>query len=259
MMIHADTSVLISRIFDLRERRAAAGQALAGVTVCICGYVVQELRATYVRDAALLHKLIFESGLAEAQRRFKNYRKAPRRPEHMQQILAHITEHGSPDSRNVPEEELALEYLEMFLEGYMMQLFTDGLQCVEHDNVGCCRGDAVGQRDGDLYSASYKCTHPNCGLKDFLVAKAAGLRSIVNGPDELDGVHERLRSTADAAISDPASIKSANCYGVLADVIIALECPDEATLCTTNMKHSEPICEALGLDPPLDANPPPSS
>ncbi len=256
-MIHADTSVLASRVFDIKERRGAAGQALTGVTVCICGYVIQELRATFLRDAAVLHSLIVDSGVAEAIRRFDRYSKT-RTAGRMAQILAYVVDRTAADKAGF-NDEVVLQSLEMLLDGTMMRRFIHGLQSVEHDHVQCHRADAVAVRDGDRYATARHCTHPDCGLKDFLVANAAGLRSIAEGSDELDEVHERLRNTASAATTTPGDIRTTDCYGVLADVIIALECPDGATLCTTNMKHSVPICEALGLNPPLDANPSPSS
>ena len=259
-MIHADTSVLASRVFDTAERKAAARAALANHTVCICGYVLQELRATFLKAAARFHTLILDSeaGLPEAIERLPDFSQS-RAQDRMTRVLASIIRHAVTVDQGRIDDESALEYLEMLLDGVMMRRFTDGLDYVEHDNVDCHRADGVAERDGDYYLTSLKCTHPDCGLRDFLAENAAGLRSIASGPDELDEVHERLRATARAAIATPGDIRTTDCYGVLADVIIALECPDGATLCTTNMKHSVPICEALGLDPPLNANPPPSS
>ena len=82
------------------------------------------------------------------------------------------------------------------------------------------------------------------------------MASLANGPEELDAnVHEAFRRTARGVARRPDDVRGKNCYGVLADAIIALDCPEGAQVCTTNMTDFEPICQALGMRPPKDARP----
>ncbi len=254
MRLHADTSVLASRVFDTEERRQAARDALDGNEVCLCGYVMQELRATFLRDAALLYRLVKDSpDVWEALLRLRKYDRT-RRETRATTLFALIMREVFSEKRAEPTEQAVLDYLEVFIEGEMMQQLRRGLQIVEHDNVRCHRADNVGAPKGRYYEESYRCTHPECGLADFLRSKVDLLRAVATAQC---GLQEDLQSAAAEGVREPDSIRTTQCYGTLADLIIALECPDDATICTTNVREFCPICSALGVSAPIDANPQP--
>ncbi len=251
MLVHVDTSAIGSTVIDYEERREAARQALAGEEVYLCGYVVQELRATFLRDAALLHRLVHDtSSPEEALLRLRKYGLTEREAR-AKDIFAHAIGAMFADGRAELTKTALLDVLELLLDGELMRKFRQGLSIREHDTVSCTRADEVGTREGKYYNERFRCKHPNCTLTRLLSRQQQKL-SMAAGSDELS---QRIREAASQGVREPESIRTSTCWGTLSDLIIALECPEDAVICTTNIGHFRPICSALGMDAPIDANP----
>jgi len=151
MLIHADTSVLGSRVIDYDERREAARSALAGQEVCVCGYVMQELRATFLRDAALLHRLVHDSPtVPEALLRLRKYGQS-RREKRAKDLFAHALSAMFIEGRAELTRTAVLDALEVLLEGELTRQFRRGLSVRDRDTVACRRADEVGTRKGQYY------------------------------------------------------------------------------------------------------------
>ena len=54
-----------------------------------------------------------------------------------------------------------------------------------------------------------------------------------------------LRALEDILLDTNTAKGERNCWS-MGDLIIALECPPDAALWTTNRKHFEPLCQVLG-------------
>ena len=253
--LHADTTVLARRVFGDTSERQAARRALAGCQVCVCGYVVSQLRATFVYDAALLHQLMTDSegDRHEALRRLRKYPAAGQK----QRVIEVYAELFSREEFGDDAQQV-LDYLEMLIEGGLMDDFTDGAELLR-DAIRCTRADNADRREGRTYRPSKRCQRrdlPSCGIVEYLRNRRPQLRMLRDGPEELDrNVHSGFREVARRVHSDPDRVRGNNCIVVLSDAIIALECPEGARVCTTNMKDFEPICQALGMPRPRDARP----
>lgn len=251
-MLHADTSVLASRVFGEKQEREAASSALGDGPLCVCGYVLYELRATFLRDAALLYNLIRDRGdVAEALRRLEKYswnRRGRRGREVFYDLL-------TGDWPRTPQD--VLHALRALIRGELMRRLTEGASRLP-DRILCSRAATVGEREGDAFNTHLHCAPaepPACTVVQFVREHRRELESLANGPEELDAeVHEAFRDTAGEVARQPDEVRGPNCYGVLADAIIALECPEGARVCTTD-RHFAPICRALGMPRPKDARP----
>ena len=253
--LHADTTVLARRVFGERAERRAARAALAGCQICVCGYVLSELRATYVYAGALLHQLTTdcEGDVDEALRRLGRYR-AARLKQRVIDVYTELRRRGGLREGGQP----ALDYLEMLIDGGLMDDFVDGVERL-HDSIRCTRAQNADRREGSTYRPSTRCQYsdpPSCGIVEYLRDRRAQVAMLRDGPEELDTkVHRGFREVARRVHSDPDRVRGNNCIVVLSDAIIALECPAGARVCTTNMKDFVPICQALGMPRPRDARP----
>ena len=63
--------------------------------------------------------------------------------------------------------------------------------------------------------------------------------------ENLDDEQNKMKRILEKALKHPKNMADyKNCW-TCADSIIAAECPQDAVLCTTNVKHFEPICTSI--------------
>ncbi|MCE7986814.1 MAG: hypothetical protein DYG89_37045 [Caldilinea sp. CFX5] len=85
-----------------------------------------------------------------------------------------------------------------------------------------------------------------CSLPELLDKNQTALQKLQADAGALTGLDPSTRSAlADVATDTNLAKGERNCWA-LGDVIITLECPTDALLWTTNLRHFEPLCNALG-------------
>jgi len=85
-----------------------------------------------------------------------------------------------------------------------------------------------------------------CALPDLLNDYAIDVQQLQADTTTLTALDSGTRRALQEITSDPDLAKGErNCWS-LGDLIIVLECPPNAALWTTNLRHFEPLCRALG-------------
>jgi hypothetical protein len=86
-----------------------------------------------------------------------------------------------------------------------------------------------------------------CLLEEWFAGHSAALDGVarcLHASGELAMI--RIGELLDEFLRTPQVIRGRNCTWYLGDLIIALECPADAALYTTNRRHFELLCAQLG-------------
>ena len=246
-IIYVDTTVLASRVCGCPAEQTAIEQALEGHTVATSGYVVEELRCTFLYDAVLLYKLLVDSprtdeALTRVSRCFG------RHPARMVQLLSLC-----PDVRGdlLPRERLLnrlAELIEIQLIDWFLACVGEGLLV---DSTECGRSSGEPLWTGNRYDFGCTCRkdeEPKCDIIAFYGQHRAALRRLAKGPRKLDKIHRKFRRTARHVLDDPNQGRGEACFRVLSDAIIVMEAPSDTLICSTNASDFEPLCQTLGRE-----------
>jgi hypothetical protein len=85
-----------------------------------------------------------------------------------------------------------------------------------------------------------------CSLPNLLTANAAAIQMLFADPTTQNALDANTRRALAEITHDPTMGKGErNCWS-LGDLIIVLECPPDALLWTTNLRHFAPLCQAFG-------------
>jgi len=86
----------------------------------------------------------------------------------------------------------------------------------------------------------------HCSLHELLNENRAAIQNLLADTPALNELDANTRhALADSMVDFTMAKGERNCWA-LGDVIITLECPTDALLWTTNLRHFEPLCNALG-------------
>lgn len=85
-----------------------------------------------------------------------------------------------------------------------------------------------------------------CSLPELLAQNREAIRRLQEEPTALHALETNTKQALTDITADFTQAKGErNCWA-LGDLIITLECPADALLWTTNTRHFEPLCKALG-------------
>lgn len=84
-----------------------------------------------------------------------------------------------------------------------------------------------------------------CALPDLLQQQHSSLQQLQNEPDLLSALEAKTQRALTAILPNVDLAKGEqNCWS-LGDLILVLECPADALLWTTNVRHFEPLCQVF--------------
>ncbi len=203
-----------------------------------------EFNRTLIRDAIIFRDLLRTSpNVGDAVKRLPNF--ISRRSKRTVDLLATLGFDG--------DKQLTLERLEMFVEWRGHDHFWDLIE--SYVNEVCCvlqswKPDLDGSGDYDL--DGLKCLKndpPSCKVMPFIERNREALENLVASAKQSD--RSNVVSAANAfedilAGEDVPYGERSNCYRI-SDILIALEAPDEAEICSTDA-DVRVICEILGKD-----------
>jgi len=238
-----DTTIQIERVVGSRARQAALQRELAGYELMTSTYVLGEYTRTLVRDAVQFHNLVLAY-------------------EHMDDVMTAIAQHRNKREggrmmllwANLLRERVysrahALDTLELYIEMGLVNRFLTGMDEV----LGATECSLAQERPtpvGEAYHLRAQCTRrvKECALPERLAGEwRDGVAAVASGLcDHSDPALDRMGRLAQRILDDPDTARGRNCTWYLGDLIIALECPPEAALYTTNRRHFEPLCALLG-------------
>ncbi len=258
-LVYLETTAVAAATVGLPEERSAVEAVTTGKETTTSGYVRQEFRSTFLKAAVDAHALLTDSAtLGEALKRIGkgfSFRGVVRQAEWLGEVVDYCVaakEEGETEAETLAK---ARRWLEGLIEENLMDRF-DELVPPQHllDDTECKRASAEPELDPEsgTFSFSPKCSkayHPPCRIGEFMSdhrGDLATLASLSKGVDAADRSEEyTLHSSATQALAAPHECGGKLCWVGLADAIIAMECPDDAKLCTTD-KHFAPLCQWLG-------------
>ncbi|MFQ5854306.1 MAG: hypothetical protein ACE5LU_01485 [Anaerolineae bacterium] len=85
-----------------------------------------------------------------------------------------------------------------------------------------------------------------CALPGLLNDHADAMQQLQADTSALTALNAGTRRALQEITSDPDLAKGERSCWSLGDLIIVLECPPNAALWTTNLRHFEPLCRVLG-------------
>jgi predicted nucleic acid-binding protein len=240
--IFLDTTIQIERLTGTRARRAQLTTQLAGKEVLTSTYVLGEFLCTLVKDCITLYTLVSQNIYlddveVQIANRF-NKREASRC------LLLWAALHRP----RAYGREKVLYTLHAYIEYGLVQAFMAGVDRVS-DATGCGLAQERPHRVEGTYRLRAQCRREvkECHLGEWLARHSAALESIAS----------HLRASSDSAMikvgklldefpQTPQVVRGRHCTWYLGDLIIALECPADANLHTTNRRHFDLLCAQLG-------------
>ena len=242
LRIFLDTTIQIERLTGTQARRAQLAAQLAGKEVLTSTYVLGEFLRTLVKDCITLYTLVSQNVYlddveVQIANRF-NKREASRC------LLLWAALHRA----RAYGREKVLYTLHAYIEYGLVQAFMTGVNQIS-DATGCGLAQERPRRVEGTYRLRAQCRRnvKECRLEEWLADHSAALDSIVphlcaSGEPALARIGKLLDEFPQMA----QVVRGRNCTWYLGDLIIALECPADAALYTTNRRHFQLLCVQLG-------------
>lgn len=258
-MRYIETTVLGQVLTGSQGSRDLAMASLEDAERGTSTYVRNEFRCTFLNDLVEAHAVISAcNNLDEVPERIERHFTGKDRQWRwvFQAVLKFIEAVKSGTIVGDDLRATMAEVLEQKIEGGLMAEL-DGLvpQEAVSDGTGCLRGKAepVYDAPSGTFTLATHCnaeTPHDCRLAQFLRDRGTHLAGLA----AYDGVDRANRNNKDytlpkclaRALDAPDMCRGKVCWLGLADVLIAMECPDGATLYTTD-HHFDTLCPALGI------------
>jgi len=146
--------------------------------------------------------------------------------------------------------EISLHYFRLIIE-FSMEDFDDSVSFIinETDCYNAKVSPSLRENKFDNHTVHCKPSDIKCRIIEFFKKNIDEFKIIYEKLlclPSLDNEQERMKGILEKALKYPQNMADyRNCWRC-ADSIIAVECPQEAILYTTNEKHFNPICEKIG-------------
>ncbi len=242
LRIFLDTTIQIERLTGTRARRAQLTAELTGKEIVTSTYVLGEFLRTLVKDCITLYTLVsqnvhLDDVEVQIANRF-NKREASRC------LLLWASLHRA----RAYGREKVLHTLRTYIEYGLVQAFMAGVDQVS-DATDCGLARERPRQVEGTYRLRAQCRREvkECRLEEWLATYSAAL----------DGAAPHLLASNEPGLvrigellgefpHTPEAVRGRSCTWYLGDLIIALECPADAALYTTNRRHFGVLCAQLG-------------
>jgi len=245
-LLFLETTIQGERVVGPDFRKEKISINIEGKTLISSVCVLGEFKQTFVHDAILFHKILVDSSnTSEALKRLPSF--SARMHKRAVDIFASITEDGNTDKTDV------LDTLERWILWELVHRFHYGLVAVVN-YTNCRKARATVVKHGEKYEidglSCSKQNPPDCAILDFLKGHRAEFQQILDAIDKLpikDKDQVSMVNAGQKVLEGQDTPFGLNCKALM-DIVIALEAPKECAIYTTNKKHFEPVCKALGLN-----------
>jgi hypothetical protein len=240
--IFLDTTIQIERLTSTRNHRAQLTRQLAGKEMLTSTYVLGEFLRTLVKDCITLYTLVSQNVyLDDIEVQIAN-RFNKRETSRCLMLWASL---HRPRAYG---REKVLYTLRTYIEYGLVQAFMAGLDQVS-DATGCGLAQERPRQVEGSYRLRAQCRRdaPECWLEEWLAEQSNTLDCLapqLHASDE--AATARIGELLDEFPQTPAIVRGRNCTWYLGDLIIALECPADVDLYTTNHRHFDLLCALLG-------------
>jgi len=242
--VFMETTAAIHRHFGTLAQRELVVQAMSARRIITCAFVQFEYKRVVQRACVEFHRLLTRTGnIEEAFRAFgQSYSVS-------QLSIGYALFYRVLREANYNMDEL-LKRLEHLIESHLLYLFCLNVDEIT-DATRCALAYQQPVRRGNTYASGFlnvsRATF-NCDLPNFIETNRDAFQAIHDTlTEERSSRTRRLRQTLSRVLRNPAESRGRNAL-ILADLIIAVEMPDEALLLTTNRRDFEQICEILNKD-----------
>lgn len=217
-------------------------------------YVKMEYRRSLVQDWVYIYNTLCEvEDFGEILFRIKKLSHySQRRMSRMLGSLAWLFLDGPKDISELKGKELkeiALHYFKSIIE-YSIDDFDDNIDLILNE-TDCFNAKAVPTFMGEKFdNRTVRCMSSDvkCRIIEFFNLNINDFKKIyeeLSSLPELDEEQDRMKHILEKALQHPHNMSYyKNCWRC-ADAIIAVECPQEDILSTTNEKHFKPICNKI--------------
>jgi len=260
--VFLDTTIQIDKIWGDTPHRHALNQILDKFeSRTSSSYVKMEFKRGFLQYLVYMYNILVES---------KDFREIYVRMQKLSPQVTHriggvccalssffdIKELKVPKTYDRPMLDELYLLMESFLRQRIetaMSSFEDGLDSIT-DQTGCflatlepiMRGEKFDNRNPICKKQDIKCS-----IVNFLTENREAFQQILqileDSPD-LDQELEKMKKAVEKILKYHDEIANrTNCWHC-GDAIIAIECPSQAQLFTTNQKHFQPICSAINKD-----------
>lgn len=238
-----ETTIFGDKIFGEKSRREFIRNIISGRKVHTSNFVFNQFKKTFLESLITYHTLLVDSpDPLMALRRSTKY--SERISKRITQIFATLCEETSND------KEAVLERLETLIEDGFFIEFFNGIESPLIDETGCTWAEGEPKKNGDRYEFYISCSKAApepCKIKEFWIKFNKELDLLANSKKRAkDKELLKVVEVANLIKNKTDSPHGRNCHIFLSDAIIAVEAPADCPIYTTNKKHFEPICKAVG-------------
>lgn len=219
-------------------------------------YVRMEFTHTFIRDLIYLYSLTNRlnnfSEMNHTINKLNYYR--PRRLSRMISIIALYYADHAGDVDKIDSLEKMQYWLPHVIDeswdwvNNSENLSVDGLV----DETGCVKGNTPPHKVGDAYEPFGKCkkSDKKCKIGHFFIKNKKEFEAILNKLKELpadkkDPEMSKTEEILTKALNYPDNLHDSDDCWKCGDAIISVECPKDASLFTTNLKHYRLLCPML--------------
>lgn len=254
-----DTTIQVDRFTAPPEKKEKLDEILIQAkSLCTSTYVKMEYRRSLIQDLVFLYNdaLSDVNHLGEVMLRIN--RMPPQQQRRTNRMFASLVYFFFDEEKDILASlgKKHIEMLRLWLKQqitYALEDFGDGIESIIN-KTDCYNAKTTPLLKGEKFdNRTIHCKPSNrkCKIVEFFLENIDEFKKIyqkLSLSPNLDEEQERMKNTLEKALKHPINMADyKNCWKC-ADSIIALECPEDILLFTTNRKHFEPICEEIGRE-----------
>jgi hypothetical protein len=244
--IFLDTTIQIRRLIYAPPIRQAIQKQLQGSEILTSTYVWMEAQRTIGQDFQYLIDLVLRKQPATVSQLLYDLGEqetifSSRTLGRVVQLTAQLLDEFQPETFH--PIDIAI-FLQQHREWMLHHAFFAGIdQVLDTTQCDLVRPNYTVTPGGRM---SCRRTTARCALPSLLNTHAQSLQQLQANSPLLAGLGTTTQRALTAINVDFGAAKGErNCWS-LGDLIIVLECPPDALLWTTNLRHFEPLCQVLG-------------
>ncbi len=236
-----DTTIQVDRITGSARRKEAIETVTKGNKLYCSTYVLGEYYDNIVTDFVTLYNLFMMNKSVAETGKLINEQVFGRSRDRVYKLFFNIVELCENDLEEI--EDAFLTYTDLIQDG-----FYNGLEDELLNSINCPRAEREITFEDDMPVLSkVSCRKDNeiCNVCEFWENASVEREQIVASND----VGINIVDILNAAKNDESRYRGNNCK-TLGDTVISLEaCKDEKdlTVCSSNAKDFQPICDAIGV------------
>lgn len=254
-----DTTIQVDRFTAPPEKKEKLDKILTQAkSLCTSTYVKMEYRRSLIQDLVFLYNdaLSDVNHIGEVILRINRLPSLKQR--RANRMFASLVYFFFNEETDILESlgKKHIEMLRLWLKQritFALEDFGDSIESVIN-KTDCYNAKMTPLLKGEkLDNRTIHCKPSNrkCKIVEFFLDNIGEFKKIyqkLSLSPNLDEEQERMKNTLEKALKHPINMADhKNCWKC-ADSIIALECPEDILLFTTNRKHFEPICEEIGRE-----------